>query len=127
MSQLKIPGGYQAVMPYLVVPGAEEFADFMKTVFDAKETYKQMRSEGVVRHAQLSINGSTIMFADATEQFPVNTAGMFVYVENADETYQKALNQGATSIMEPGDQDYGRSCGVTDPYGNTWWITSVPV
>jgi uncharacterized glyoxalase superfamily protein PhnB len=50
---------------------------------------------------------------------------MFVYVDNADEIYQKALQEGAVSIMEPADQSYGRSCGVEDPYGNTWWITSV--
>jgi PhnB protein len=127
MSKLKIPEGYQAVMPYLVVTGAISFSTFMQNVFDAKEIHKQMRPEGGVRHAQVNISGSTIMFADATEQFPVNSAGLFIYVQNADESYQKALDEGATSIMPPADQDYGRSCGVTDPFGNTWWITSVPV
>jgi PhnB protein len=126
MSQLNIPEGFQTVMPYLIVPGAEKFSDFMKKVFNAKETHKQMRSEGVVRHAQLNLGGSTIMFADASDDFPSNTAGMFVYVENADEIYTKALDEGATSIMPPADQDYGRSCGVTDPFGNSWWITSAP-
>ena len=38
---------------------------------------------------------------------------------------EKALQAGATSVMPPADQDYGRSCGVKDPCGNTWWITSV--
>jgi PhnB protein len=127
MSKLKIPEGYQAVMPYLVVTGAISFSTFMQNVFDAKEIHKQMRPEGGVRHAQVNVSGSTIMFADATEQFPVNSAGLFIYVQNADESYQKALDEGATSIMPPADQDYGRSCGVTDPFGNTWWITSVPV
>jgi PhnB protein len=127
MSKLKIPEGYQAVMPYLVVTGAISFSTFMQNVFDAKEIHKQMRPEGGVRHAQVNISGSTIMFADATEQFPVNSAGLFIYVQNADESYQKALDEGATSIMPPADQAYGRSCGVTDPFGNTWWITSVPV
>jgi PhnB protein len=127
MSKLKIPEGYQAVMPYLVVTGAISFSTFMQNVFDAKEIHKQMRPEGGVRHAQVNVSGSTIMFADATEQFPVNSAGLFIYVQNADEAYQKALDEGATSIMPPADQDYGRSCGVTDPFGNTWWITSVPV
>jgi PhnB protein len=50
---------------------------------------------------------------------------MFVIVPDADRTYEKALANGATTIMPPADQEYGRSGGVTDPYGNVWWITSV--
>ncbi|WP_431200968.1 hypothetical protein ACQ86K_30970 [Mucilaginibacter sp. P19] len=26
--------------------------------------------------------------------------------------------------MPPADQPYGRSAGVKDPFGNTWWITN---
>jgi len=48
-----------------------------------------------------------------------------VYVEDADAAYKLALDNGATSLMPPADQDYGRTCGVKDPFGNTWWITSV--
>ena len=50
---------------------------------------------------------------------------MFVYVEDADETYKKAVENGAETVMPPDDQPYGRSCGVTDPFGNVWWITSI--
>ena len=53
------------------------------------------------------------------------TANMFVYVDNADARYKKAIDAGSETVMEPADQDYGRSCGVTDPFGNVWWITSV--
>lgn len=63
-------------------------------------------------------------FADATEQFTERTTGLFVYVENADETFKKALDEGATSLMLPADQSYGRSGGVEDPFGNTRWITT---
>jgi len=27
--------------------------------------------------------------------------------------------------MQLSDQSYGRTCGVKDPCGNSWWITSV--
>ena len=54
----------------------------------------------------------------------IQPAGMFVYVEDADETYHKALAEGAKSIMPPSDQEYGRSGGVIDPFGNTWWPTT---
>ncbi|WP_344980190.1 VOC family protein [Compostibacter hankyongensis] len=123
---MKIPAGYQTVMPYLIVAGAEKLIDFTQAVFEAKVTHRTMRDEekNIIMHAEIMIGDSTIMFADATEQYAPQTAGMFVYVEDADEAYQKALDAGAVSVLEPADQSYGRSCGVTDPLGNTWWITS---
>jgi PhnB protein len=124
MKNVKIPEGYQQVMPYLIVNNAAGFLAFAKNVFDATEKYKEMRDENTIRHAEVKIGESVIMFADSTDQYPPQTAAMFIYVDNADEVYKKALEEGAASIMEPADQSYGRSGGVTDPYGNTWWITS---
>jgi uncharacterized glyoxalase superfamily protein PhnB len=122
---MNIPEGYQAVMPYLILKDAKGFLDFTQKVFDAKEKYKEFREDGsTIRHVEVSISGSVIMFAESTEQFPVQTANFFVYVENADDTYSLALKNGATSINEPADQSYGRTCGVSDPNGNVWWITS---
>jgi uncharacterized glyoxalase superfamily protein PhnB len=127
MKETKIPDGYQRVMPYLIVEDAAGLLQFMKNVFGATEKYKVMRDEdkNVIMHAEVKIGDSTIMFAEATGQWKASPAGMFIYVENADETYQKALKAGATSLGEPSDQSYGRSGGVTDPFGNVWWITSV--
>jgi len=65
------------------------------------------------------------MFAGSGGQWGPRTSDIFVYVENADRTYKKALDEGATTVMEIADQNYGRSGGVTDPFGNVWWITSV--
>ena len=76
-------------------------------------------------HAEIKIGNCTIMFADTTEAFKPQLAGLFIYVENADDTCHKALAEGGTTVMELSDQDYGRTCGVNDPCGNTWWITSV--
>jgi uncharacterized glyoxalase superfamily protein PhnB len=50
---------------------------------------------------------------------------MFIYVEDADKTFQLALRNGAESIMELTNQEYGRSGGIKDPFGNIWWITSL--
>jgi PhnB protein len=50
---------------------------------------------------------------------------LHLYVNDADATYQRALQAGATSIMEPADQFYGdRSAGVQDTVGNRWWIAT---
>ena len=122
---LKIPSNYQTVMPYLIIEHAAGFLAFMQTVFGAAETMKVMRDEHTIMHAEIMIGECTIMFADATDQHAARPAGMFIYVDNADETYQKAIDAGATVICNVSDQPYGRSGGVKDAYGNSWWITSV--
>lgn len=115
-------------MPYLMLNGALKFINFVKAVFNAELTtdMHRLREDGVtVMHSEITIGGCTIMFSDATDQWPEQTANLFVYVDNADETYKKAIASGAVTTMELSDQDYGRTCGVTDPLGNVWWITSI--
>ena len=65
------------------------------------------------------------MFADSTDKIPQRNAGFFIYVEDADKTYKEALALGAKSVSEPADQEYGRSAGIEDPFGNAWWPTSL--
>jgi PhnB protein len=125
MSNQHIPENYQHVMPYIIVKDADGFSVFVQQVLDGKETMRRLREDGKIMHGEIKIGNSTIMFAESTDQWGANNAGMFVYVTDADVAYQKALDAGATSIMPPADQSYGRSSGVTDPFGNTWWITSV--
>lgn len=125
MENLAIPGGYQRVMPYLIIKNATDFYNFMQKVFEATEKMKIMRNDSHIMHAELQIGESIIMFADSTDEIKTHTAGLFVYVNDADETYNKALQEGATSVMPMSNQEYGRSGGVQDPFGNVWWITSV--
>ena len=48
-----------------------------------------------------------------------------VYVPNADEVYERALQAGAISMYEPADRPYGdREGGVRDLAGNLWYIGS---
>ncbi len=121
---MKIPETHQAIMPYLILQNAADFLRFTANVFGASETVKQLREDGVsVMHAEIMINGSTIMPAEPTSQWKASDGHLFIYIENADHTYKKALDAGASSMMEPNDRDYGRTCGITDPFGNVWWIT----
>lgn len=122
---MNVPANHQAVMPYLMLANAEKFIDFVTTVFAATISEKQLTPEGKIRHCEANIKGSTIMFTHINEDWPTATAHLFVYVANADESYHKALTHGATSVMDLSDQHYGRTCGVKDPCGNTWWITSL--
>jgi PhnB protein len=124
MKKLIIPEGYQQLMPYLIVKGAVDFLLFTQKVFGAIERHKHMRTETLIMHAEIMIGDSVIMVADSTDQFPTRPAGMFIYVGDADATFQKALAEGATVVMDMADQPYGRSGGVLDPFGNSWWITT---
>jgi len=123
---MNLPAGHQTVMPYLILKGASQFIEFTKIVFDAKASLEPvLRKDGTIMHAEIILQGSTIMVADETKDWVKQNANLFVYVPNADETYKKALENGATNLMGLSDQDYGRTCGVTDSFGNVWWITSV--
>lgn len=124
MSKNKLPEGYQTVMPYLIVKDAAGLQHFMEKVFHAKEKFKSQNAERGILHAEVTIGDSVIMFTDANEEWKTMNAGLYVHVEVADDTYRAALEAGAVSIMDPSDQEYGRSCGVRDPFGNVWWITS---
>jgi PhnB protein len=121
---MNIPSTHQTVMPYLMLKDAAQFIDFAKQVFNAEITHHSLRDEKLLGHCEMQIGGSTIMFSDSNKDWEAQTANLFIYVKDADETFKKAIDNGATVIMELADQDYGRSGGVTDPFGNIWWITS---
>ncbi len=124
MKTLKIPEGYTRVTPYLIVENAAAFIEFTQKIFGAEERFKAMRDEHLIMHAEISIGDSVIMVADATEIYKQQPAGLFIYVDDCDAVYKNALANGAISKSEPADQTYGRSAGVNDAFGNTWWITS---
>ena len=81
-------------MPYLIVPKAHAFMTFMKTVFGAMEQVIVPCSEGMIMHGELRIGDAVIMFADSTDPFSPGPAGIFIYVENVWDTYQKAIDPG---------------------------------
>lgn len=120
---MKIPPQYNRVMPYMIIPDAAAFVDFMKKVFDAEEQMIVPRSEGVIMHGELRIGDAVIMFADVTPEFAARPAGIFIYVDNVEDTYKKAMAAGAMSVMKPVQQNYGFACGFKDAFGNDWWPT----
>jgi len=123
MSVRPIPEGYHSLTPYLCIKGAAKLIDFLKQAFAAKELHRSTRPDGSVWHAELNIGDSRLMMAEASDQWPPMPCALYLYVEDVDATYRKAIAAGATSLGEPVDQFYGdRSGGVKDPAGNTWWI-----
>jgi PhnB protein len=124
MENVFIPQGYQRLMPYIIVKGADDFIEFLKKVFGATEKMMHRRETGEIMHAEVFIGDSVIMIGNASDQWQPMTAGLYIHVADADASYQLALKHGATSVTEVTDQNYGRSGGVEDPFGNTWWITT---
>jgi PhnB protein len=96
---MSTPTQYQTVTPYLIIKDALSFLQFMQELFGAEVTEKHFRdeSETTVMHAELKIGNASIMCAEATDQWKTEPAGLFVYVENADASYAKALELGCTS------------------------------
>jgi PhnB protein len=126
MAVKPIPDGFHTVTPCLVVQEAAQLIDFMKQAFQATEGERITRPDGAVMHAEVRIGDSVIMLGEAMggEQQPL--PGMiYLYVDDADTTYQRALRAGATSTEEVADQFWGdRAGGVKDPTGNNCWIAT---
>jgi uncharacterized glyoxalase superfamily protein PhnB len=121
-----IPDGYHTVTPFLLVQGADKLIEFVKKAFDAKETECYTMSDGSVGHAEIKIGDSVIMLSEAMgEEYKPTTAGIHLYTEDCDATYQRALEAGAVSTKQPTDEFYGdRSAGVKDQFGNHWWLAT---
>ncbi len=120
------PDGFHAVTPYLVVEGAAALIDFLATVFDAVEEGERFTGpDNRVAHAELRIGDSRIMLGEAHGEHRPMPAMLYVYVDDVDVRYQRALAAGATSVQPPADQFYGdRSGGCRDRCGNPWWIAT---
>jgi PhnB protein len=113
--------GFHTVTPYLVVDDIQREAEFLKQAFDAVET-ERVRGGSGGWHGEMKIGDSMIMMGQGPAGTAVTSAQIFLYVEDPDALYRRALKAGATSKSEPSDQSYGRSAGVTDPCGQVWWL-----
>lgn len=125
MAVKPIPVGFHSVTPYLTVQGVPALIDFLKGAFGATEVHRHTLPDGSIMHAQVRIGDSPVMMGEAHGQWPPLPASLYVYVEDVDATYRRALEAGAQSLVAPHDEFYGdRMSGVKDPVGNYWWIAT---
>lgn len=116
---------YRTVTPYLLVPDGDAEIQFLTSAFGAAAGICERTPSGAVMHAEFKIGDSLVMLGQANEQWKALKASLYLWVENVDEVYAKALAGGATSLAAPEDKPYGhRNAGVIDPAGITWWIGS---
>jgi PhnB protein len=128
-----IPDDYPQLMPYLIVDGASEAIDFYKAVFGASERMRMGGPDGRVGHAELQIGAAVVMLADANPdmgmQHPASIGGtpvtLHLYVEDADATFDRAVQAGAKPLRPMEDRFYGdRSGQFEDPYGHRWNVAT---
>jgi PhnB protein len=116
---------YRTVTPYLVVPDADGELVFLKAAFKGTEVICHRNADNTVMHAEIKIGDSVVMLGQAGDQWKALTAAIYLWVEDVDATYARALQAGATSQSAPEDKPYGhRNAGVVDRNGVTWWIGS---
>ena len=114
---------YRTVTPYLVVSDADAELAFLKAAFGATEVDCQRNPDNRVMHAEMKIGDSLVMLGQAGGRWTPRPAALYLWVDNVDATYARALEAGATSESEPEDKPYGhRNAGVIDQNGITWWI-----
>ncbi|HEX2832304.1 MAG TPA: VOC family protein [Thermoanaerobaculia bacterium] len=125
MAVKPVPDGYRTVTPYLTVSDLRATLDFVEKAFQARVTELHSGPDGKPRHAEVEIGDSKVMMGQANEKWGVRNGSLYLYLEDTDGTYARALAAGAKSIMEPADQFYGdRSAGVEDADGNQWWLAT---
>jgi PhnB protein len=112
------PDGWHSVTPRIIVPDAAGLVEFIRQVFNATGDYSPQAP------AELKIGDSIIMVSDAGVREQMLSC-LYVYVENADITWQRAVTAGALSIEVPSNTPYGDRRGmVKDRWGNTWQIAT---
>ena len=123
-----MPSGYRTIAPYIIVPRASDFIEFLTTAFGGTERFRVPRGPGseFIMHAEVAIGNSIIELADANEQIPAAPTAIHLYVDDADSFFARAIEAGATSIYEVGDHVSGdRQGAVRDPFGNLWYVAMV--
>ena len=105
-----------------MVESMDRFVDFLKVVFDAKELGRTVIPGRGVANCRIRIGTTSFMASEGGEGFPAMPVMHYIYVEDTDETFAKALANGAKKVMDPMDMPYGdRQGGVIDPSGGLSW------
>jgi PhnB protein len=110
------PEGYHTVTPRIVVDDVAGAVSFLRTVFDATGDIVEGRP------AEIRIGDSLVMVTQVGER-DVFPAFLYIYLADADESYDRAVNAGAETLEAPATTPYGdRPAMVKDPYGNVFQI-----
>ena len=113
---------YPTVTPYLIVDDADALLKFITAAFGATEQMIDRRPDGTVGHAEMRIGSSLIMVGQAGGPWKPRTAAFYLWIDDVDAAYGRALRAGATSESAPEDKPYGHRNAGVDMCGITWWL-----
>jgi PhnB protein len=130
-----IPAGHHTVTPQLIMDNAAQAIDWYKKALGAQEVARAVGPDGKIMHAEIRIGDSLIMLNDemggakSAKAFGGSPASLWVYVENCDTLFNRAVAAGAKVAPGPmgalADQFWGdRSGTFTDPHGYQWTIAT---
>ncbi len=125
-----IPEGYHSITPNLVVDGGARAIDFYKKAFGAEEIMRMPGPDGRIMHAELKIGDSKLMLHDempdmgrSPKAYNGSPVGFYLYVENVDEAWRRAIGAGAKEQWPLNDTFWGDRIGhVQDPFGHLWTL-----
>lgn len=125
-----IPEGYHSITPSIVCKGAAKAIEFYKEVFHAKEIMRMSGPGNSIGHAELQIGDSRLMLSDefpgmahAPGPNPVTSSSLFVYTDNVDALYDRAVKAGSKVEMPLQNQFWGDRFGkIRDPFGHQWGL-----
>lgn len=111
-----MPEHWPTVLPRIVVADAEGLVGFLHRVIGATGDYLHDQPSA------LRMGDSVILISDAGPRDTM-TAFLYVYVDDPDAAYARAVREGVRTIEEPLDTPYGdRRCMIADRWGNTWQL-----
>ena len=137
MSKAKnfVPEGYHSVTPQLTLDNAAQAIEWYKNALGATEGSRAVGPDQKIMHSELRIGDSRIMVNDAMmggkgpRAYGGSPASFWIYVENSDALFNRAVAAGAKPLDGPmgqmSDQFWGDRCGAfTDPHGYRWTIAT---
>jgi len=129
-----VPEGYHTLTPSLMVRDAVRAIEFYEQAFGAQERYRLMTPDNKwVAHAELKIGDSIIMLAEEMPGYELSapasagttSVSFYVYVEDVDTAFQRAVDAGATVKMDVQNSFWGDRIGqVIDPSGHLWTLAT---
>jgi PhnB protein len=126
-----VPEGYHTITPQLTLDNAAQAIEWYKKALGAEELSRSVGPDGKIMHAELKIGDSRFMMNDVMQgskgpqAFGGSPASLWLFVENSDTLFNRAVGAGAKVQMPLADQFWGDRAGaVADPAGYTWWIAT---
>jgi PhnB protein len=126
-----VPAGYHTITPSLTLDDAAKTIEWYKQALGAEEINRSVGPDGKIMHAEIKIGDSRVMMNDVMmggrgpSSFGGSPASLWLYVEDCDALFNRAVGAGATVQMPLDNQFWGDRAGaVADPAGYTWWIAT---